>query len=150
MAGVVTSEFGLVGLNGIDFIARNGVPYPLEVNPRYSASMELVERGRGLSMFEVHARACAGQLPPELDPYSAVEGKAIVFAQRDVRLGNTEGWSQNHSFADVPEPGTLFAAGSPMCTVFARGADSATCLRRLVRQAEVVYRRTKAPAGRAA
>jgi predicted ATP-grasp superfamily ATP-dependent carboligase len=150
MAGVVASEFGLVGLNGIDFIARNGVPFPLEVNPRFSASMELVERSRGLSMFQVHVRACAGELPPELDPCSAVEGKAIVFARRQVRLGNTDSWSQNRAFADVPEPGTLFAAGNPMCTVFARAPDSATCLRRLVRQAGVVYRHVKVSTGRAA
>jgi uncharacterized protein len=150
MAGVVAREFGLVGLNGIDFVARNGVPYPLEVNPRYSASMELVERGRGLSMFDVHARACAGELPPELVPYSTVEGKAIVFARREMTVANTHPWSENLDFADVPEPGTLFAAGNPICTVFARGADSGTCLRRLVRQAGIVYRHARAPAGRAA
>jgi uncharacterized protein len=120
------------------------------VNPRYSASMELVERGRGLSMFEVHARACAGHLPSKLDPCSVVEGKAIVFARREARLGNTESWSRHHDFADVSEPGTLFAAGSPMCTVFARGVDSATCLRRLIRQAGVVYRRAKVTGVRAA
>src|SRR5439155_349024 len=49
IATAVTREFGLVGVNGIDFVARGGVPYPLEVNPRYTASLELVERAHGLS-----------------------------------------------------------------------------------------------------
>src|SRR5688500_14607466 len=44
LAAAVVTEFGLVGLNGIDFIAQGGVVYPIEVNPRYSASMELLER----------------------------------------------------------------------------------------------------------
>ena len=144
----VTGEFGLVGLNGIDFIARNGTPYPIEVNPRYSASMELLERATGRSMFEIHARACRGELPPEPSPVSRIEGKAIVFARRNYIIGDTNKWS--HRFADVPRPGTAFSRGHPICTVFARGLDPATCLDRLVRRATTVYRHMKVRAGRAA
>jgi len=32
------SEFGLLGINGLDFVARDGIPYPIEVNPRWSAT----------------------------------------------------------------------------------------------------------------
>ena len=150
LAGDVTREFGLVGLNGIDFIARKGVPYPIEVNPRYSASMELLERGQGPSMFELHVQACSGTLPSELEVRSGIEGKAIVFAKRDVILGNTEAWGRRQSLADVPHPGERIPLGRPICTVFARGFDQATCLRRLVGQARVVYRRVRARARRAA
>ena len=150
LAGEVTLEFGLVGLNGIDFIARKGVPYPIEVNPRYSASMELLERLHGLSMFELHLQACAGTLPSEVEVRAGIEGKAIVFARRDVILGNTEGWVGRQSFADVPHSGECIPGGRPICTVFARGSEPATCLRRLVRQARVVYRRVRARARRAA
>jgi len=45
LAESVPRAFGLVGVNGVDFIARRGVPYAIEVNPRYTAAMELVERG---------------------------------------------------------------------------------------------------------
>jgi uncharacterized protein len=150
MASAVTREFGLVGLNGIDFIARKGVPYPIEVNPRYSASMELLERAHGLSMFEVHVRACQGTLPSEIEARSGIEGKAIVFARREVILGSTEAWVGHRSFGDVPHAGERIPGGRPICTVFAGGPDQATCLRRLVRQAGVVYRRVKARARRAA
>jgi uncharacterized protein len=150
LAGAVTREFGLVGLNGIDFIARKGVPYPIEVNPRYSASMELLERVHGLSLFEIHVHACRGTLPSELEARSGIEGKAIVFARRDVILANTEGWVGRQSFGDVPHPGERIPCGRPICTVFARGSDQAVCLRRLVRQARVVYRRVRARARRAA
>ncbi|MEA2714107.1 MAG: uncharacterized protein QOK27_2068 [Gemmatimonadales bacterium] len=150
LAGDVTREFGLVGLNGIDFIARKGVPYPIEVNPRYSASMELLERGQGPSMFELHVQACSGTLPSELEVRSGIEGKAIVFARRDVTLSNTEAWVGRQSFGDVPHSGERIPYGRPICTVFARGSDQATCLRRLVRQARGVYRRVRAGARRAA
>ena len=38
LATTITREFRLIGVNGIDFIARGGVLYPIEVNPRFSAS----------------------------------------------------------------------------------------------------------------
>jgi predicted ATP-grasp superfamily ATP-dependent carboligase len=150
LASEVTREFGLVGLNGIDFIVRKGVPYPIEVNPRYSASMELLERGHGLSLFEIHIRACRGVLPSEPETYSGIEGKAIVFARHNVILGDTEAWIGRQSFADVPHSGERIPCGRPICTVFARGSDQATCMRRLVRQARAVYRQVRARARRAA
>ncbi len=84
MADAVTRDFGLVGLNGIDFIARAGVPWPIEVNPRYSASMELLERRAGPPLFALHADACAGRLP-HAPPHRSrsVLGKAVVFARRE-------------------------------------------------------------------
>src|SRR5947209_5677347 len=63
LAQAVTAAWGLVGVNGVDFVARRGVPFAIEVNPRYTAAMELVERAYALSIFEIHARACAGALP---------------------------------------------------------------------------------------
>ncbi len=140
LANAVTEEFGLVGLNGIDFIARDGVPYPIEVNPRYSASMELVERARGISIFQVHARACRGSLPAAPVSPTEVHGKAIVFARREVVLGNTRPWLDHGWFADVPHPGERIGRGRPICTVFASGSDAATCHRLLVRRAAGVYR----------
>ena len=86
MADAVTREFGLVGLNGIDFIARDGVPWPIEVNPRYSASMELLERARGHVAVRAACRTPAPAGFPRLRRARArrVLGKAIVFARRDV------------------------------------------------------------------
>jgi uncharacterized protein len=136
----LTAEFGLVGLNGMDFVARGGVPYPIEVNPRYSASMELIERAHGLSMFEALVRACGGILPPAPPPTAEVEGKAIVFARRDVTLGDTRRWIDHGSFADVPHPGERIHRGHPICTVFAKGSGPESCHRLLMRRAASVYR----------
>ncbi len=91
-ARTVVKEFGLVGVNGIDFVAADGVPYPIEVNPRWCASMELVERAFGLSVFGAHAAACASGTLPVFDLSQARQGaravgKAVVFARRDVDDG---------------------------------------------------------------
>jgi predicted ATP-grasp superfamily ATP-dependent carboligase len=140
LAEAVTEEFGLVGANGLDFIARDGTPYPIEVNPRYSASMELVERATGLSLFELHRTACGGVLPAEPPAARAVVGKAIVFAQRDVVVRDGLRWTIDGDLADVPHPGERILAGHPICTLFASGSDASICLQRLRAGADRVYR----------
>jgi len=145
LADVVSEEFGLVGVNGIDFIARDGVPWAIEVNPRWSASMELVERAYGVSVFPLHAQACASGRRPDFDVRDArrrvrASGKAVVFARTDVVCGATEAWLADPNVRDVPHRGEAIPAGRPVCTVFAEGADAAECYGALVKRAEWVYR----------
>jgi uncharacterized protein len=150
LAAAVTREYGLVGLNGIDFIARTGVPWPIEVNPRYSASMELLERGARPSLFALHTDACMGRLPATPPrPVRGVRGKAIVFARRQVIVGDALAWLRDPSVADVPRPGERIARGRPICTVFASGTGAGGCLRALVTKAAAIYRGVE-PAARGA
>jgi predicted ATP-grasp superfamily ATP-dependent carboligase len=140
LARAVTATFKLRGLNGLDFIARDGVPFPIEVNPRYSASMELVERGAGVSLFRVHAEACDGRLGDAPAAGREVTGKAIVFARHDVVVDDPGRWGVE--LADIPHPGERIAAGRPICTVFARGRDGEACTAALATAADRVYRAT--------
>ncbi len=139
IAGAVTEAFGLVGLNGIDFVLREGEPYVLEINPRYSASMELIERGGRLNVFEAHVAACGGALPSAgAAPMAEVLGKAILYARRDVIVGDSRRWLLRDDVRDLPFPGERIPRGHPVCTVFARGADSVTCYGRLVAAASAL------------
>jgi len=141
MADAVTRDFGLVGLNGIDFIARAGNPWPIEVNPRYSASMELLDRRPGTSLFALHADACAGRLPESPPrPPRRVLGKAVVFARHEVTLRETREWLRDPAIADVPHPGERIGRGRPICTVFASGTSAGSCLRALASRAAAIYR----------
>jgi len=144
LASAVSDEFGLVGVGGIDFIVHDGQPHVLEVNPRWSASMELVERAHGISVFAAHASACCDHVLPTFDLHRArqgneTHGKAIVFARREVIVGDTRAWIEDTSVRDVPRPGERIAAGHPVCTVFAEGLDETACYAALVRRAERVY-----------
>jgi predicted ATP-grasp superfamily ATP-dependent carboligase len=148
LAEAVVDAFGLVGVNGVDFVARDGVPFPIEVNPRYSASMELAERAFGFGVFAAHARACGGDaLDPALPAVDLATwrcgapalGTAVVYARRDVTVGDTGGWLDDATLADVPHPGEHIGAGRPICTVFAEGRDAASCHAALVRRAGRVY-----------
>lgn len=65
----LSADFGLRGLNGLDAVLDGGKLWPVEVNPRWTASMELLEPGpwdgdpAGPTLFELHRRACGGDLP---------------------------------------------------------------------------------------
>jgi predicted ATP-grasp superfamily ATP-dependent carboligase len=150
LADVLTRAFHLVGVNGIDFVTRRGIPYPVEVNPRYSASMELIERAHGVSMFQVHFEACRGVLPETPEGQPALQGKAIVFARQDTTVPVNSLWASHQWMADIPHPGERIQRGRPICTVFASARDPEACRRLLWHRAAGVYRRLKSPRRRVA
>ena len=144
IARYVSSMFGLAGLNGLDFIARGRVVYPLEVNPRWSSSIEVAERASAMPFFPVHVAACSDGVLPTFDCAAALErsgvvGKAIVYARHAVSVGDTSSWLEDSTVRDVPSSGEHFRSGQPICSVFAIADDSAACYRLLVSRAARVY-----------
>lgn len=140
IATALTREFGLVGLNGVDFILAEGQAWPVEVNPRYTASMELMEWATGFSMFDWHVRAvCEDVLPvPAVVQHAqnqAYYSKAILYAERDCRAPDLSDWA-DRGIRDVPFPGEEIPAGSPVCTVLASNTTPDACYARLMRKVE--------------
>jgi uncharacterized protein len=126
IADALTREYGLRGLNGFDFVLRRGRPVVLEVNPRYCASMELMERASGRSLFGLHLAACRGELPASFALRPGVWGKAIVYATRTVAAPDTTPWL-DQGVRDVPHPSEVILAEHPICTVLASGPTRALC-----------------------
>jgi uncharacterized protein len=138
IASGLTRAFALRGVNGYDFVLRGGRPVVLEVNPRYCASMELIERATGLSVFDAHVAACRGRLPgasPAAAP--GAWGKRVVYAPRTIRVSDTRAWVQR-GVRDVPVPGDTIGRGHPICTVLAEAASSGECDQRLAAAAASV------------
>ena len=141
LARTAAEAFGLVGVNGIDFVACEGIPSAVEINPRWCASMELVERAYGLSVFGAHAAACMDGSLPEFDVARARHtartafGKAIVFARENVTALAVD----SDHVRDVPRPRSRIRAGRPVCSVFAEATDADTCYAALVQRAARVY-----------
>jgi predicted ATP-grasp superfamily ATP-dependent carboligase len=152
IAEVVAESCGLKGVNGVDFIAQDGIPFAIEVNPRYSASLELVERAFGVSAFLLHVLGCRKKLPTsvELPRRFPATGKAIVYARHAVIAGDTRSWLDDPSIADIPWPGERIQQGHPICTVFASARSAAECETRLRARAERVYSELTIAKGRAA
>ncbi len=144
LASAASEAFGLLGVNGVDFVVRDGRPHAIEVNPRWCASMELVERAYGVSVFGAHAAACTTGALPAFDlrtarPIASAVGKAIVYARAAVQVGDTRPWLSDGDVRDVPRPGERIPRGAPVCTVFATGVDAATCHAALVRKGDGVF-----------
>src|SRR5207248_128787 len=51
----LTRRFGLRGLFNVDYVFRGSGIWPLEVNPRYSASVEVLECALGQNFLTLHA-----------------------------------------------------------------------------------------------
>jgi predicted ATP-grasp superfamily ATP-dependent carboligase len=150
---VLAKDFGLRGLFGVDCVVRDGVPYPVEVNPRYTASVEVIEYATGLCALALHRaafEASGGRKPPEFDghtrgaftPRSPVVGKAVLFARTEIRFPAEGPWTnasagarQMPKFADIPHAGDVIGAGKPILTLFQRGQTMEDCLEQLRRKA---------------
>lgn len=150
LAGALTRHYGLRGLNGADLVVARGRDgrrraFLVEVNPRYSASMELAERAYGLSAYALHLDALAGRLPAAAaapEPPSEYHGKAIVYAGQDLVVPDTGDW-YGRDRRDIPYQGHHIAAGHPVCTVLGTGATRSSCLERLSAGAAAVYEETR-------
>jgi len=150
-ASALTRRFGLRGVNGMDVVIGRDLrgvvrPHVVEVNPRYSGSMELLDDAGGVNVFSAHVNACAGRLPDagaarcaapgSLGPGSF--GKAIVYARRRVTTPDTGAWLAR-GVRDVPRSRETIATGHPICTVAAKGRDRRECLAGLLARAAEVY-----------
>lgn len=138
----LAGEIGLVGLFGLDFVLRGETPYPIEINPRYTASVEVIELARGISLLGAHLDACRGG-EMDLDGGQGGDvpwvGKEVLFADRARRVPCRSAWpgptpmgSGFPDIADLPRPETVIRAGDPIFTVMAAGADRRSMLRSLV------------------
>lgn len=116
----LAASFPLRGFFGVDAILRDSAPYPVEVNPRFTASVEVLEKALG-----------SGQ----------VLGKAVLFARAAVLFPGELRWDmRRHPLADLPAAGTAIPRGRPILTVFAAAKDPSACKRSLLEAAEALYR----------
>lgn len=143
IGNTLASEFGLMGLFGVDMIINDQGVWTIEVNPRYTASVEIVERITGTRAIDLHAAACtsqrAGASPPPRAksthesgrPPVHAHGKAILFAKEDVALtpqfveyalaeSQRSPWP---TLADISPANDPIEAGRPILTLFAEGAS---------------------------
>ena len=134
------NEFGLSALYGIDLIDGGDQLWVIEVNPRYTAAVEVVER-----LSETTAERFFG--------------KAIVYAKEPVTVTalmtahflRQAGESLLPLLADIPGAGTAIEVGQPILTLFADGHSCAAVedrLRQHTREIEkLLYAKETQPCG---
>lgn len=132
LAVQLTQRYDVRGVFGVDLVRDGrGTFWPIEVNPRYVASIEVIERALGVALLADHRSH--HQRPRQW------HGKAIVFAQQDVETCDLYEHFEDHQIADVPDAEQRVRRGRPICTVFATGHDREACLAMLRERAAGVH-----------
>lgn len=119
----IVSHHRLLGLGSLDFLLHEGRAEVLEVNARPPASLSLYPRIGDAGPWRAHERACRQQalpVPPAAEGLRAIE---TVFAPAPLRWGEAAAAWADAQVHDLPAPGTCFAAGDPVCSLSAAGAD---------------------------
>ena len=79
----LANDFSLRGLFGVDAIVNARGVWPVEVNPRYTASIELIERQRQISLIPWHRAACCEDGPERCHSTERRERGEKSFFMRD-------------------------------------------------------------------
>lgn len=131
---MLAQRFDLRGVFGIDMVMDfQGVLWPVEINPRYTAGVELLERATGMAALADHPAEA-----PDSGPH-ALHAKAIVFARKDSVTPDLYAMYPRDRIADVPMPGEKVPAGRPICTLFATGTTRDACVAKLRQEANKLY-----------
>jgi predicted ATP-grasp superfamily ATP-dependent carboligase len=114
LAEELTSDLGLLGSNGVDFVVTENGPVVIEVNARLQGSLDTVERSTGLNIVTAHVNAIKRELPERVAA-KRYAVKAIVFANHEgVVLDNFDAVSEG--IVDIPEKGRVVKQGEPVAT----------------------------------
>jgi predicted ATP-grasp superfamily ATP-dependent carboligase len=110
----LVSHTGLLGFNSLDFIITSDEEILiLEINPRLSASAQLIDSST--SLFDCHLAACTASL---MKGYSAPLKQRhlhTIFAPFDVVIPDVTDWPDYCH--DLPRAKTLIRQNTPICTV---------------------------------
>ncbi|MBI4814403.1 MAG: ATP-grasp domain-containing protein, partial [Methanobacterium sp.] len=116
LAQKVVTHLSLIGSNGVDFMARNGKLYVIEVNPRLQGTFECAELSLGMNMAEAHLEACQGHLVEVPTPHRFVV-KMVIHALQQSKVGDLN----FPGVCDLPRPGVIIERGEPLVTVLSSG-----------------------------
>ncbi|MDE1952845.1 MAG: ATP-grasp domain-containing protein [Betaproteobacteria bacterium] len=141
----LTTALGLRGLNGLDFIVQGDTWFLLELNPRPTATLDLWDVEPMPPLFDLHLRACAGELPdlrqhqplhqwphqssqaqqagPALSPLRALpsppgaRAMVVAYAGQPLHVPFDAVWPA--ACRDRPRAGLRLQPGEPLCTLHA-------------------------------
>ena len=135
VAKKLTVALQLRGANGLDFVLTDDHALLLELNPRPPATLELYEQVLPGGGFHCHLLACEGQLPSVAE-HTSLSGCRVLYVHNEIEIGHVD-WPDWCS--DRPVPGSILAAGSPLCILHAGGIDHDEIEHKLHDRASVLH-----------
>ena len=133
----IAMHFGLVGSNGVDLvISKEGIPYVVEVNPRFQGTLECVQRVLGINIVEAHVKACLeGILPTIVKKPQVFCVRLILFAPQRSIIPDLTTFKE---VRDIPLPRVIVEKGEPVCSIVVEAADRNSSLRKARIIAELI------------
>jgi predicted ATP-grasp superfamily ATP-dependent carboligase len=125
--------YKIQGVWNVDVVVNEGRVFVVEVNPRYSASVEVLEHALG--------RAALGSGPADAAATKGTAAKAVYYAPRRLRFPKTGPWEADlnnpfdpwriPTYADIPAPGSIIELAHPVLSVLLIGSSAVDCRRQL-------------------
>jgi predicted ATP-grasp superfamily ATP-dependent carboligase len=125
----IVAASGCIGSVGVDFIASDDI-YAIEINPRFQATLDVVEESLGCSIFDLHLGACRGRVPSVRPSPVRCVARRILFADHDLTVKD-DLKRLAPAVADIPWKGTEIEEGSAVISVYGRGPSRTEALRLL-------------------
>lgn len=111
---------GCTGSIGIDFILGEDSLWAIEINPRFQATLDIIEMSTGFNIFKAHIDACRGRLPESVPKAERCVARKIIFADRDMKVADDLA-KFYPSVADIPWKGTEIEEGGAIVSVYGQG-----------------------------
>ncbi len=126
---LIVQKFKLRGFNGIDFLVSDKAVHFLDLNPRITASFEILQESHSFCFFEKHIHLTRG-IPcntciPENFPAvqkKIISGFRIIYAESDFYMNEhcQESLFSNKFLTDIPNRKYFFKKYEPVCSIFLR------------------------------
>ena len=148
LSKLIVQKFKLKGFNGIDFLVSDNVVYVLDLNPRITASFEILQDSYSFCFFEKHihlTRDIQGNtFIPENFPAmkkKIISGFRIIYAQSDFYMNEycQESLFNNKFLINIPNRKYFFKKYEPVCSVFLRSNSILELQRALDDKVDFVY-----------
>ena len=119
----MSTELGLKGINGFDFVLRNHYPYLIEINPRIPGSIRASEEAMNVNLLDLHVKSFTEKgwefvkktlKDAKIENFST---KMIFFAPKEIDKTLLNKINDLEYVHDKSEPVKNINKGEPVCTI---------------------------------
>ena len=145
---LIVQKFKLRGFNGIDFLISDKAVNFIDLNPRITASFEILQEAHSFCFLEKHIHLTRG-IPGNThvpESFSAMKKKIIsgfrvIYAQSDFYMNEhfQESLFNNKFLIDIPNKKYFFKKYEPVCSVFLRNNSVLELQKALDDKVDFVY-----------
>ena len=145
---LIVHKFKLRGYNGIDFLVSDKSVQFLDLNPRITASFEILQESHSFCFFEKHihltsdipGNTCISESFPAMQK-KIISGFRVIYAESDFYMNERcqKSLFNNKFLTNIPNSKYFFKKYEPVCSVFLRSNSMLELQRALDDKVDFVY-----------